>query len=85
MVATRLGVAEVPEKLECPGEYSDHKNLNGKREGKPGAAMIFPILIDTATKTRPVRVAAAPACTARSVCHSASGGIWIEILAWLFE
>src|SRR5438876_2781746 len=32
-----------------------------------------------ATKTRPVSVAAAPACTARSVCHSDSGSMWGEM------
>jgi hypothetical protein len=32
-------------------------------------------LIDTATNTNPVSVAAAPACTEKNVCHSARGGI----------
>ena len=35
------------------------------RPGRPAIDMIFVRLIDTATNTRPVKVAAAPACTAR--------------------
>ena len=53
------------------------------REGRPGNAMIRARLMETATKTSPVSVAAAPACKANSVCHSEREGMGTVILAFL--
>jgi hypothetical protein len=50
------------------------------REGRPGNASILARLMDTATKTNPVSVAAAPACSAKSACHPESKGIGTPIL-----
>jgi hypothetical protein len=49
------------------------------REGRPGVSSMLARFIDTATNTNPVNVAAAPACTARSVCHSDSGGMEADL------
>lgn len=51
--------------------------LSATRDGSPGIAMIRDRLMDAATNTSPVRVAAAPACTSMSAVHSVSGGMEI--------
>lgn len=45
------------------------------RPGRPGKAIILAAFMETATNTRPVNVAAAPASTASKVLHSAIGGV----------
>jgi len=45
------------------------------RPDSPGVSTIRARLIETATNTNPVSVAAAPPCKASSVCHSDSGGM----------